>query len=125
MALGKPSTWKNFDKFKDGPPTFSLRHPDLKGPYLRKQFDADYVEFTCHHNVPLFHKGGPRNGQPVFKRHPDNKRKQRAVIKAYAKYFLENGWVKDGRSGKVMGIPDTMDQESWEIFQLSAATLLE
>ena len=33
--------------------------------------------------------------------------------------------MKDGRSGKVMGIPDTMDQDTWEIFQLSAATLLE
>ena len=77
MALGKLG-WKNLDKFKDGPPTFSLRHPDLKGPFLRKQFDADYVEFICHNNVPLFHKGGPRRGQPVFKRHHDNKRKNRA-----------------------------------------------
>jgi hypothetical protein len=69
------------------------------------QFDESYVwkEYTKK-GCPIFHQNGTR----VFRRCKKfNGRRELQKIRLYTKLFLQHGYVKEGRSGRIT---------AWSIF---------
>jgi len=97
------------------------------------QFDSDYVlEDLGDQLVPMYHVEGTVDPatrkfevvskKRVFVRHPLNDREQKATEDKYVKLFLKHGLVKDGRSGRPVCVPDTLDKKKWTLSQMGAAT---
>ena len=66
-----------------------------------------------------------KNGDEIFFRHKRNCRAQNAVVNRYVTYFLKNGLVKDGRSGRYAGVPTTTDRATWRIGLMGGATFMQ
>ena len=102
--------------------SYQQRHPHLLGARLREQWDKDYVLedlSVTGEKVSLW-----TENQETFYRHPRNNRKQKAVEGVYIKFFLRNGWVEDGRSGRYAGVPTTTDRARWRIGLMGGATFM-
>ena len=98
-----------------------LRHVLFICVHVTPQFDTDYIIGSLAENHPLYHPNGSR----IFARHPLNDRRQAATVEMYKKMFLEHGVIKDGRSGKPMCVPSSLDRTSWTLLQMGAATFVE
>ena len=62
-----------------------------------------------------------KDGSKVFKRHPENRQSNKVLRAFYKKFFWENCYVKDGRSGNLHCIPTCLDKTKWELLQLGGA----
>ena len=89
----------------------------------RPQWDVDYiVEDLGEQAIPMFRDDMQRTFQRCMEFNARDNASQRAF---YTSFFLDNGVVRGGRSGRTIGIPNNMDRTKWVLRLLSGATFVE